>query len=250
MVEVKWHPRNKKHYENLGYKYTKIGDVFYVKLKDLMPRSKSYVWAICDYCGQPYRIKWQNYQNLLSPHLGNYCKKCGVKKTELVIEEKYGVKNVFQLDEIKEKIKQTCRKKYHCEYYSQSDEYKAKNVSEKIRESMMRNGTVPTSKPQLELYEKIKSIYPSCKLNYPFGPFSLDMYLKIKDVKIDIEYDGWYWHQDKERDTRRNNYMFKNGLCVFRIFSKGSLPSEDELKKYIDGFVNKKYKYKRIKLDV
>ena len=34
-VKVKWNPKTRKHYESLGYEYTKIGDEFEVKVDDL-----------------------------------------------------------------------------------------------------------------------------------------------------------------------------------------------------------------------
>ena len=33
-VKVKWHPSNKKHYETLGYIFTKMGDEFEVDVED------------------------------------------------------------------------------------------------------------------------------------------------------------------------------------------------------------------------
>ena len=51
--------------------------------------------------------------------------------------KKYGVKNVFQLESIKEKAKQTNMKKYNCEYSSQGEESKKKH---KIT-SLSRYGT-------------------------------------------------------------------------------------------------------------
>lgn len=34
-TECKWNAKNKKHYLELGYKFTKINDTFIVKVKDL-----------------------------------------------------------------------------------------------------------------------------------------------------------------------------------------------------------------------
>ena len=39
---VKWNASNKKHYESLGYEYTKIGDEFEVNIEDLQKRVKQY----------------------------------------------------------------------------------------------------------------------------------------------------------------------------------------------------------------
>ena len=34
-VKIKWNSRIKKHYEELGYVYTKMGEEFEVKIEDL-----------------------------------------------------------------------------------------------------------------------------------------------------------------------------------------------------------------------
>lgn len=50
-IDVKWHGSNRKHYESLGYNYTKVGDVFSVQVTDLPKKSHAKVDTICDYCG-------------------------------------------------------------------------------------------------------------------------------------------------------------------------------------------------------
>ena len=74
---------------------------------------------------------------------------------------------------------------------------------------MINNGTVPTSSKQIELYKKIKSIYKEniCEENFVLSNVILDIVLFIEDIKIDIEYDGWYWHQDKRKDFRRDKFV-------------------------------------------
>ena len=60
-VKVKWNPKTKKHYEDLGYKYTKIGDEFEIKVEDLTKGSRIRVYCICDGCGKKSDISYQNY---------------------------------------------------------------------------------------------------------------------------------------------------------------------------------------------
>ena len=76
-AKVKWHPRNKKHYENLGYKYTKIGDEFEVLVEHLTEGSKAEVQWKCDGegCNKIIVGKYKTYRNTLKD--GKiYCKKC------------------------------------------------------------------------------------------------------------------------------------------------------------------------------
>ena len=47
---MKWNPRNKKYYEELGYVFTIYGDEFEVKVEDLAKGSMYKVQCICDNC--------------------------------------------------------------------------------------------------------------------------------------------------------------------------------------------------------
>ena len=47
---MKWNPRNKKYYEELGYVFTTYGDEFEVKVEDLAKGSMYKVQCICDNC--------------------------------------------------------------------------------------------------------------------------------------------------------------------------------------------------------
>ena len=58
----------------------------------------------------------------------------------------------------------------------------------------------------------IKNEYEDCKINYPVSWFNLDCYVKINDVNIDVEYDGWYWHQDIRKDIKRDKIIYLNKL--------------------------------------
>lgn len=78
-----------------------------------------------------------------------------------------------------------------------------------------------SSKPQVELFNFIKSIYSSAKLNYPVKirtdrHFSLDV--AIPELKVNYEYDGGYWH-DKVKDLFRDEALMEKGWAVVRINS-------------------------------
>ena len=50
-VEMHWHSTNRKKYEARGYIYSKNGDVFYPKAKDVMECSSGVKIPVqCDYC--------------------------------------------------------------------------------------------------------------------------------------------------------------------------------------------------------
>ena len=51
-VISRWNTSNRKYYSNLGYKCSKIGDEFIVKIKDLHSGSKQPINFTCDRCGK------------------------------------------------------------------------------------------------------------------------------------------------------------------------------------------------------
>lgn len=75
----------------------------------------------------------------------------------------------------------------------------------------------------------IKNEYEDCEINYPVSWFNLDCYVKINDVNIDVEYDGWYWHQDIRKDIKRDKIIYKKGFKVLRIKSGYAIPSKEQL---------------------
>lgn len=60
-VEIKWYKNTKKYYIDKGYVFTKLGDIFKVKVKDLLESSGLYVKVTCDYCGKEYMKKYRKY---------------------------------------------------------------------------------------------------------------------------------------------------------------------------------------------
>jgi hypothetical protein len=82
-VILKWNSKIVKHYINKGYKYTKLGDKFKVKVNDLTNGSNVLVEVKCDCknCENPYLtpIKWQNYLRCVKEDGKYYCQKCATK---------------------------------------------------------------------------------------------------------------------------------------------------------------------------
>ena len=92
----------------------------------------------------------------------------------------------------------------------------------------------------------IKNKYPDAILNYPFSSLSLDIFVEINNVKIDVEYDGWFFHQDKQKDIKRDKYLQSQGFKTLRIRSGHLLPTEQELFDAIDYLVNTEHHFKEI----
>lgn len=314
-IKKKWHGNTKKHYETLGYHFTKIGDEFEVDVMDLTRGSEEKVEVQCDYCGsiviKPYKVYLKNHDEIL----GDCCKHCRMIKSkntwlnkygvshpflDNTIQEKrkntwvskYGVDNPFKSDEIKEKIKKvhqnnygvcnisqseiikrkkvkTSKKHYGVENVSQSPQIKEKKkltclknfgveypmMSSEIRqksvETLYENGNCPTSKPQLKLCELIHKIYNNCELNYPCGRYSLDCMVCIDGIKIDVEYDGQYFHNKKANsDNIRNVYVSENGYKILRVKGNYQIPSEKQLREAMDRLRYTDENYVEIILDI
>lgn len=149
--------------------------------------------------------------------------------------EKYGVSSYLQTEECKEKVKEHWRELYGVDYAFQSPEF-----IEHVNKKMIENGgTVKTSSQQLEVFNMLQSKDYNVVLNYPVKSFSLDVALFINDIKIDIEYDGWYWHQDKQKDRARDEVLKTLGWKIFRIKGEHKVPNivdlENGIKYLLDG---------------
>ena len=83
--------RNKKRYDDLGYKCN-IGDTINVQILHLSKGCKIDIDVICDKCNKEKIIKFNSLfkNNYLEKYI---CEKC---KREENLMKKYGVKNVFQ----------------------------------------------------------------------------------------------------------------------------------------------------------
>ena len=309
-VEMRWHSRNKQYYTERGYRFTKMGDIFDVKVEDLPSESHVYVKVKCDFCGEIVDVRYQNYSHRGLKSDGYACTKCKYEKIHNVMQEVYGVDTPSQIDgfyekskktfqekygvdnysltqECRDKVKATCMERYGAANYSSSDigkermmnifldkfgtpypfgneeitkkliktqieKYggvgmKSSIIQAKIRESLYKNGTAPTSKPQLLLNNLLKKIYGNSELNYPCGGLSLDSMVIVEGYKIDVEYDCWYWHKDrKKQDYQRDWVVKQNGYKVLRVKGYTKIPSDEQIKEAIDYLVKDNHDFARI----
>jgi very-short-patch-repair endonuclease len=75
------------------------------------------------------------------------------------------------------------------------------------------------SKQQYELFLLIKETYPEAELEYPI---KTNHSLRFADIaipskKLDIEFDGDYWHQNKQLDDLRTKHLNEIGWTVLRF---------------------------------
>ena len=92
---------------------------------------------------------------------------------------------------------------------------------------------------------KNNNLFDKCKVNFKIkkkdlgldeeGTYFLDFY--FKDKKIDLEIDGSQHSFRKEHDMKRDEYVTKNDIIVYRI--KWKSINNDKGKKYIKNEINK-----------
>lgn len=88
-----------------------------------------------------------------------------------------------------------------------------------------------------------KNIYTECILNKSLSELFLDISLCINNVYIDIEVDGQYWHQDHQKDRKRDEVVKKYGYKILRIKFDHEFPLVEELKTSIEKLLNTEHTY-------
>ena len=116
-VKVRTNGMTCKHYREKGYEFEKCGDYIEVDVFDLPKSSNEKVKVICDVCGKEREMRYcrvvgNNEEKKLITCGDKICKH---KTLEDTCTKKYGVKNVAQLKEVQDKMKDTSKERYECE---------------------------------------------------------------------------------------------------------------------------------------
>ena len=80
LIEIRWNNTNREWYKSKGYTYTKRGDVFSVKAKDLSYGCTKKVKVICDYCGDEYLTSYIVIKKAIDNKKPHACRHCASKK--------------------------------------------------------------------------------------------------------------------------------------------------------------------------
>lgn len=126
---------------------------------------------ICPECGKPTKVKYRKEKPFFSTCCDPECihKRKGNGPKEACIK-KYGVNNVFQIDFVKEKIKNNHLKKYGYKSHTQSNEWKQRQTN-----TLLEKYNVTCQFQRKEIKEKIKN---TCLQKY-----GVDHYNKSDDFK-------------------------------------------------------------------
>lgn len=171
----------------------------------------------------------------------HYDKQSAKEKYVATCLARYGVDNTAKLEEAKVKAKATCIERYGGES-SQCDP----RVHGKTINTMLNGGSIPTSKAERALVERLQAIYgpDNCCAQYNFDKCAFDCLLTVADVKIDVEYDGEYWHRNRtESDKRRDYYVMNRGIKVLRFKGEQEVPSPNLIQNSVSYLVNSEHKH-------
>ncbi|MGM9635316.1 MAG: zinc-ribbon domain-containing protein [Candidatus Avispirillum sp.] len=91
-----------------------------------------------------------------------------------------------------------------------------------------------TSFPEQAIYFYIKKLFPNSINSYKTSDISeIDIY--IPDIKVGIEYNGYFWHKGKaDYDSRKREIILSSGISLIRVI-------EDKSVEYIEQIENDIY---------
>lgn len=151
------------------------------------------------------------------------CMKCRGKKREDICEKKYGVRNQFQRQEIKEKTKTTSLEKYGTERPMQSDQ-----VKEKSKKTCLERYGVESAMQSQEIKDRHKQV---CLDKYGVENVSSLNFVKQKRKQTNLElYGNEYYLSSKHcRDRIKQKYNVDN---VFQLDWIKEKIKESNIRKY------------------
>jgi hypothetical protein len=174
---------------------------------------------------------------------GKYC--CSKNYSSCVGMKKINSKKHFGKKVLNRKSRLYCKDTYDKisrklkgrNYESLYGKEKAKQLKELKRRLILREGFIGylhsfiknPSKPELKLREVVKELYPNCIFSYGILHYAVD--IALIDKKIVIESDGEYWHQDKEKDMKRQKKIEDLGWKFIRysIDTVNQVPPKEKI---------------------
>ena len=190
-IKIKVSNKGVNFYNKRGYKDISIGDIILVNINDLSEYSHELINVKCDNCDNTKIIRYCDYMKVFNKKNKYYCSKCKSESIKIGVKNKYGVDNIFQSEDIKNKIKKTNLEKYGVEYYLQSND-----VKEKTKETNLEKyGAVHHSKsPEIKEKTKVTNLQ-KYGVKYSFN--NIDIRNKIKETNLE-KYGVYYPLQNNE----------------------------------------------------
>ena len=206
-VEVVTTGKMIRYYQDKGYD-AKYNMPLIVKIEDLPNKSNVMIDAICDYCGELYETRYADYYETTYGFTAKCaCKACAADKHRDMIIKKYGVDNVSQLDEVKEKKMETVFKHYGVYNPRQSLE-----VQQTVENTNVQKYGVACTLQNEGIKEKSRK---TCIERYGYeNPMQSDSVVnKMKKTMVE-KYGVENAMQVLEIRQRAKETMYKNGTCL------------------------------------
>jgi len=260
--EVKINNRKlKKHYEQLGYdvllKYS------LVKPTDLSKNSHVEIKVKCDICGLEKKLKYFQYIKNTNNLTEEYCcsKKCSNDKCIRRLNDKYNVENIFQLDKIKEKSKNTLLKKYGVDHpmhsntiikklqntnlskYGKKYGLETEEVWDKIKITNLEKYGVEyrlkSKEIQQELYKKIQNIKNKNSIKYYKDKYNI-IVINYNNPDYFIKCNNCNQIFKINKGLLKNRLILNSTLCTKCNSIGFNFKSDSEIK--ISDFIKENYK--------
>lgn len=156
-VKIRNTPSNRKLYKIIDFS----GEFLTININDLKKGSHINIDVRCDNCGIEKCLSYKTYLKQFKKHniyVCGSCKSVNIKKSFL---DKYGVENVFQNENIKEKSKNTIKEKYGVDYITQSVEIKNKIINNNLKKYGVEyyNNNDKTKITNLKKYGNVCSLH-------------------------------------------------------------------------------------------
>lgn len=186
---------NKLNNDEINYLKNRYNDSLSLKESIFRIINNIQIHPICPECGKLVKVKYRKEKPFFATcgNLDCIHKRKGNGPKEACIK-KYGVNNVFQLDFVKEKIQNTCLKKYGCLSHTQSNIWKHNYTN-----SLLKKYNVINQFQRIDIKEKIRN---TCLQKYGVDHYSKTTIFKEK-MSIIASSDDF--------QTKRNNTLNLNG---------------------------------------
>lgn len=235
-------------WNNHKFSEKKIGDKLDIDISALSLGSNQIIKAKCEICGSEKDISYKIYNRRVKDSKSFACsKKCSAVRTKEILMEKYGVKNISQVPEVREKIKRTNLEKYGKENffgsepskqiikdsllkkYGEDNPQKVIDIKNKTRENNLKKWGVEYTLQSKEIRDNI------IKTNlekWGFEQASKSEFVKSKMISTNQKKYGGNSPmssldiQEKSKQTLINNYGVSNAALTVST-------NENFRKKYI-----------------
>src|ERR1700722_631788 len=152
----------------------------------------------------------------------------------------YGVLNPMKSEIVKDRLKQTCMERYGVENGGSTPESKLKAL-----ETLTQNGSILSSKGELELKDFVESLGLIAESGYIGGKNPKQIDIKIKELGIGLEFNGAYWHSEANKNIHKNYHKDKmvaskeQGYKLIQIFDFEWENRQSQVKSFLKSALGK-----------